>query len=116
MESRKHSLLHCVNKRVDEIQIPVHTFPDHDYTTFGQAFWNTLVVPRLECNLYRKRFVTLQMIEVPSTRTSVVAIALARVAGNPFLLWMLLSQNHGVLASYLGDASIRDDSVSDTTS
>jgi hypothetical protein len=32
-----------VNKRVDEIQIPVH-----NYTTFNQVLWNTLVVSRVE--------------------------------------------------------------------
>jgi hypothetical protein len=74
-----------VNKRVDEIQIPVHDLPVHDYTTFNQALWNTLVVSRVERR--KKQFIALQRIEVPSiTRAAVIARALACVAGKPSIV------------------------------
>jgi hypothetical protein len=91
------------NQQVDEI-----SFDDY---TFDQDLWNTLVVPRLECNLYRKRFVPLQKIQVPSIRAAIVARALAHVAENPSLVWMALSQNRDVLLEYLDDASTDDNSV-----
>jgi hypothetical protein len=72
------------NRQVDEISF--------DYHTFDEALWNMLVTPRIECNIYRKRFVPLQMIGVSSTRAVLVASALARVTWNPSLVWMLLSQ------------------------
>jgi hypothetical protein len=96
------------NQQVD--QIP---FDDH---TFDRFLWNTRVVPKLECNLFRKRFVPLQKIGEPSTRDAVVARALARVARKLYLVWMPLSQNVDVLSSYLVEPLPRDDSVSVTAS
>jgi hypothetical protein len=93
-----------VNKGVDEI-------PFDEYT-FDQALWGVLVVPRVECNLYRKWFPALQKIQVPSTRAAIVAMALARVASKPSLLWMVLSQNPDVLCSYLDESLTLDDSLS----
>jgi hypothetical protein len=96
-----------VNKRIDEIPFDEHIFDG--------ALWNTLVAPKLECNLYRKRFVPLQKIEVPSTRAAIVARVLARVERKPWLVWMALSQNCDVLFGYLDDALSRDDSASVTS-
>jgi hypothetical protein len=93
-----------VNMQVDEI-------PFDDYT-FDRSNWDKLVAPRLECNLYGKRFPALQNTQVPSTRAATVAMALARVASKPSLLWMALSQNPDVLCSYLDETLTSDDSLS----
>jgi hypothetical protein len=77
---------------------------------FDRGDWNTLVAPRIEYILYRKRFVTIQKIEGPSSRATAVARSLAGVERNPSLVCMVLSQNHDVVCSYLGEA--RDDCVS----
>jgi hypothetical protein len=77
------------NKQVDEMRF--------DPYTFDQALRYSHVAPRLECNLYRKRFVTLRNIEEPKTRAAIVATASARVARNPSLVLMVLSQSHDVL-------------------
>jgi hypothetical protein len=90
----------------------IDAFPFND--SFDLTLWNTLVVPRLECNLYRKRCVPLQQIELRSTRAAVVVRALAVVASNPSLLYMLLYQNWDVVLNYL--VLTRDDSVSIPTS
>jgi hypothetical protein len=85
-----------INKNVDRIPFdPLGTFDHHD--------WDTLVAPKVECNLYRKRFVALEKIEEPSTRAAVVTRALVHVSGKPSLVYMLLSRNHDVLSSYLDE-------------
>jgi hypothetical protein len=84
------------NQQVEEIPF--------DDRTFDQTLWDSHIAPALECNLYRKRFVPLQKIGEPSTRAAVVARVLAHVTRNPSLVWMLLSQNHNVLFSYLDEA------------
>jgi hypothetical protein len=81
------------NKHIDEIPF--------DSDTFDCNAWNAFVAPRLDCNLYREWFVAIQKIQDPSTRTAVVARALARVERKPWLLWMILSQNHDIVCSYL---------------
>jgi hypothetical protein len=82
-----------INERVE-----VMTFHDD---TFDKDDWNTNVVPRLECNIYRKHFPLIQKIGEASTRAAVFAIALAKFADKPHLVWMLLKQNHDVVSSYL---------------
>jgi hypothetical protein len=89
-----------VNEHIDEISFCCEVSFDRDN-------WNALVTPRLECNLYRKRFVTIPKIEALSIRAAVIAAALARVERKPSLIWMILSQNHDVVCSYLDEA--RDD-------
>jgi hypothetical protein len=61
-----------VNKQVDEMPF--------DGYTFDRSNWDALVAPRVECNLYRKRFPALQKIQVPSIRAAIVAMALTHVA------------------------------------
>jgi hypothetical protein len=73
------------NQQVDEIPF--------DHNAFDQTLWDSHVALRIECNLYRKRFAPLQMIDVPSTSAAVVARALARVARKPSLVWVALSLN-----------------------
>jgi hypothetical protein len=88
------------NTQVDEMPF------DHD--TFDKLKWDKLVAPIIECNLYRKRFPALQKIQVPSTRAAIIAMALARVASKPWLLWMVISQNPDVLCNYLDEHLKRD--------
>jgi hypothetical protein len=81
-----------VNERVEEIRF-------HD-DTFDKDDWHTNVSPRLECNLYRKRFPSIQKIEVAFTRAAVLARALAKFASKPHLVLMLLNQNHDIVSSF----------------
>jgi hypothetical protein len=89
-----------VNERVE-----VMSFDDE---TFDQGDWDTFVVPRLECNKYRKRFTAIQTIGEASTRAAVLARALVKFASKPHLLWMLLNQNHDIVSSYLDSAHDRN--------
>jgi hypothetical protein len=91
-----------VNKRVDRIHF--------DSDTFNRDDWNAFVSPVLDCNLYRDWIVGIEKIQDPSTRAAVVARALARVESKPSLVWMVLSNNHDVVCSYLDEALV--DSVS----
>jgi hypothetical protein len=80
-----------MHQQVDEIPF--------DRYTSDQDLWNTLVLPRLESLLCAKWFAALSMIG-ESSRPTVVASALARVAKKPpSLVWMLLSQNLDLLFS-----------------
>jgi hypothetical protein len=81
-----------VNKQVEEIRM--------GYFPFFSVSWNTLVTPRLECNIYRKRFPAIQNIRSPSTRAAVMARALSHVSNKPSPAFMLLHQNLDILASY----------------
>jgi hypothetical protein len=82
-----------VNERVEAVSF-------HD-DTFDKDDWDAFVVPRVECNKYRKRFPSIQKIEAASTRAAVLARALAKFAIKPHLVWMLLSQNHDIVSSHL---------------
>jgi hypothetical protein len=93
-----------VNKYIDEI-------PFCCEYSFDWDDWDALVAPRAECNLYRKRIPLIQKIKALSTRAAVVGRALVRVEKNPSLVWMVLSQNHDVVCSYLLNEA-RGDSVS----
>jgi hypothetical protein len=48
-------------------------------------------------NETQKRFLFIQKIHVPSTRAAIVGQALARVESKPWLVSMLLSENHDIL-------------------
>jgi hypothetical protein len=85
-----------VNDRVQAVSFHNDTFDLDD--------WNTNVSPRLECNLYRKRFLSVQKIGEASTRAAVLARALATFSSKPRLAWMLLNQNHDIVSSYLDSA------------
>jgi hypothetical protein len=76
--------------------------------TIDKGDWDTFVAPRLECNKYRTRFPSIQKIEEASTRAAVLARALAKFAGKPHLVLMLLNQNHDVVSSYLDLAHDRN--------
>jgi hypothetical protein len=91
-------------------QVEVMSFHDG---TFDKDDWNTNVVPRLECNVYRKRFPSIQRIGEASTRAAVLARALAKFASKPHLVLMLLNQNHDIVSSYLDSSAFtHDDEIS----
>jgi hypothetical protein len=89
-----------VNERIEKMSF--------DDGTFYKDDWDAYVVPRLECNLYRKRSLSIQKIGEASTRAAVLARTLATFACKPHLVWMLLSQNHDILSSYQDTAHDRD--------
>jgi hypothetical protein len=78
-----------VNDRVEVIS--------SNLSTLDEANWNMNVVPRLECNLYRERFLSIHKIEEASTRAAVLASALGKFASKPHLVLMLLNQNHDIV-------------------
>jgi hypothetical protein len=78
-------------------QIDVMSF---DYALFEKDDWDAYVVPRLECNLYRKRFPSVQKIEEASTRAAILASALGNFSRKPHLVWMLLKQSNDIVSSY----------------
>jgi hypothetical protein len=82
-----------VNDRVDVMS--------YDSNTFHKSDWDAFVAPRIDCNLYRKRFLSILKIEEASTRASVLARALAKFSSKPHLVWMLLNQNRDVVSNYL---------------
>jgi hypothetical protein len=111
---KRHDPIHALadtlakNERVDEIQVE---------GSFDRDIWDAVVVPRLEINLYRKRFRAIQAIGLEKTRAAVVTRALARIAlagvkSESSLIFMVLSQNCDVLCSYLDDILTRDTHIS----
>jgi hypothetical protein len=85
-----------VNEQVEEIM--------HNQGTYDENEWDKNVSPRLECNLYRKRFLAIQKILDISTRAAIFGEAMNQVCTKPSLVWMLLSQNHDIIASCLSSA------------
>jgi hypothetical protein len=85
-----------VNERIEVMRL--------HYDAFDKDDWNMCVVPRLECNLYRERFPSIQTIEETSTRAAVLARSLSNFSSKPHLVWMLLKQNHDIVSSYLDSA------------
>jgi hypothetical protein len=73
---------------------------DDDDSPFDSLAWGKLVIPRLEYNIYRKRFPPIQNLRVPSTRAAVMAIALTHVSNKSSPAFMLLRQNGDILSSY----------------
>jgi hypothetical protein len=86
-----------VNDRVEVMSFPKNMLDKKD--------WDAYVSPRLECNVYCKRFPSILKIEEASTRAAVLARALAKFSSKPHLVWMLLSQNHDIISSYLDSAN-----------
>jgi hypothetical protein len=110
----RHDAMHSLagmlaeNEHVDDIQVDF--WHDHDV-------WDAVVVPRLEINLYRKRFRAVEAIGLDKTRAAVVARALARIAladlrSESSLIFMVLSQNCDVFCSYLDEILTRDNNIS----
>jgi hypothetical protein len=85
----------------DNVQLEVILIDeDDDDSPFDSLAWDKLVIPRLEYNIYRKRFPPIQNIRSPSTRAAVMASALAHVSNRPSPAYMLLRQNGDILSSY----------------
>jgi hypothetical protein len=91
-----------VNTQVDEMVSDDDSMSG--YCTFDRDDWEALVAPKLEFNLFRKRFGALQKIEVPSTRAAIFARALARVETKPSVAWMALSFSQDIICSYQNEA------------
>jgi hypothetical protein len=75
------------NEQVDEIPF--------DDSIFNRAEYASRVAPRLECNLHRKRF---RQIGTSSARRALVGAALSKVNTNRSLIFLLVSQNHDLVA------------------
>jgi hypothetical protein len=93
-----------VNERVVEMNF-------HD-RTFHKGDWDAYIAPRLECNLYRKRYPSIQKIGMASTRAAVLARALAKFASKPHLVLMLLNQSHDIVSSFPDSVLKHDDQLS----
>jgi hypothetical protein len=96
------------NEQVDDIQVD---------NSFDPDVWDAVVAPRLEINLYRKRFRAIQAIGLEKTRAAIVARALARIAlsdvkSESSLIFMVLSQNCDVCCSFLDGILTRDNHIS----
>jgi hypothetical protein len=80
----------------------------HNIIPFASSAWDKIVTPRLEYNVYRKRFHAIQEIRVPSTRAAVLASALAHVCNKPSPAFTLLRENGDIFASYSAEYLSRD--------
>jgi hypothetical protein len=87
------------NKQIEKILI-FKDFQDFDDSPFDSTTWDKLVTPRLECNVYRKRFLAIRKYAEQSTRAAVMARALSHVSNRPSLAFMLLRQNSDILSIY----------------
>jgi hypothetical protein len=81
-----------VNTQLEEISI--------DKDDNDSVAWHKLVTPRLEYNIYCKRFPPIQNLRVPSTRAAIMARVLSHVSNRPSPAFMLLRQNSDILSSY----------------
>ena len=77
------------NQQLEKIE-----FHDENY---DRVEWDTEVVPRLECNLYRKHSRAL----AESGIDAVLADAMGHVSATPSNLWMFVSQHQGTIAESL---------------
>jgi hypothetical protein len=89
-----------VNRQLERIYFRDNDDDDDDDSPFDSAAWDKLVIPRLECNVYRKRFPAIQNIRSQSTRAAVMVRALSHANDKPSPAFMLLRQNVDILASY----------------
>jgi hypothetical protein len=106
---RRHDPIHALagmlaeNEQVEEIEVD---------GPWDRDVWNAVVVPRLEINSYRKRFLPIQKIQNRETRAAVMARALAHLKKKTSLRLMLMSQNEDILSCYLSEALTRNDAAS----
>jgi hypothetical protein len=97
--AKKVAKMLSVKKELEQIRIDeLFLYFDEDWPSFN---FICLEYTRLDCNIYRKRFPAIQEIRLLSTRAAVMSRALAYVSNKSWLAWMLASQNHDILASYL---------------
>jgi hypothetical protein len=79
------------NKQVEGIE-----FYDHVY---DRSTWDTGAAPRLESNIYRKRFPAIQKVDDTSTRAAILGAAMGRVRTKASLLYMLLCDNRDTIVT-----------------
>jgi hypothetical protein len=85
-----------VNKQVEDI-----SFQD---STYNRSTWNAGVAPRLEANIYRKRFLAIGDIVDSSTRAAILGAALPALLldrTKPSLAYMLLRSNQDTIVTHL---------------
>jgi hypothetical protein len=85
-----------VNKQVEDI-----SFQD---STYNRSTWNAGVAPRLEANIYRKRFLAIGDIVDLSTRAAILGAALPALLldrTKPSLAYMLLRSNQDTIVTHL---------------
>jgi hypothetical protein len=92
-----------VNERVQVISFRANMFDEDD--------WDAFVAPRLECNLYREQFLSIQKVGEASTRAAVLARTLAKFSSKPHLVWMLLNENRDIVSIYLDSAHYDQTSI-----
>jgi hypothetical protein len=97
----RHHTIHALagmlasNEHVDDVKAVESKL----HFEFNHDLWDSVVVPRLEINLYWKRFLAIQKIKNPATRAAVTARALAHLNSKASLQWMLLSQDEDMIVS-----------------
>lgn len=92
-------------RRTEEVAIMLttnHRVTEMDFcsATLDRTVWDNRVAPLLECNQYRAKVPMLWKVEPESTRASLLSLCMARVCTNPSTLYLLLSNNQGLIASY----------------
>jgi hypothetical protein len=68
---------------------------------YDRSIWDTGVEPRLEYNLYRKRFSAIQKVGDTSTRDAILRASMGHVGTLLSLLYMLLCDNRDTVVSLL---------------
>jgi hypothetical protein len=91
------------NKQVEDVK-----FYD---ATYDRSTWDTGVAPRLDYNIYRKRFPAIQKVGESSTRAAILGAAMGRVRTRPSLLYMLLSDNRDTVLSLLSSQTSSDNNA-----
>jgi hypothetical protein len=78
-----------------------------DLDTYDLTDWDARVVPRLDCNRYRSRFLAIQQIGNDiQKRAAVLAEAMACVSAKPWLLMTILFQNQDAIASFVAEKPV----------
>lgn len=83
----------AVNDQLEEICTNGHS-------TCDWRLWGSSVTPKLECNIYRKRFAKVSNTMLGSTRAARMGRVLTSVSSKPSLMWLLLSMNPDCVVTY----------------
>jgi hypothetical protein len=75
---------------------------EYNETMFDKEIWNANVVPFLDCNRYRPKFLPIPSIR--KNRPAILGAALASLAAKPHLIWMLVKTNQDTAAHQLENA------------
>ena len=74
----------------------------YNESMFDQEIWNAKVVPMLDCNRYRPKFLPIPSIR--KNRPAILGASLTSVSARPHLIWMLVKSNQDTLAHQLENA------------